>query len=118
MTEAPWLDCMDGFKVLDGTQKPEAIYRVCHDSSNWSAVLTDYVEGIDVPEAPFHYYDTQGLLVVNIIFLYQVWVMGTDEPLTVANLKRAGLTVARLRFPETKKVRISFSEFWPNHKNG
>jgi hypothetical protein len=93
---------------------PEVVYHVRHDRSDWSVALTDYVEGIDIPAAPFHYYDTQGLLVINITFLGEVWSVGTDEPLIVANLKRAALTVARLRFPETKKVRISFNEFWPN----
>ena len=85
-------------------------YLVEHDPSDWGVVLSDYwSEG----EVPYHYYEKEKLLVVNVIFVSQVWRMGTTEPLTLDNLQRAAGLVGRLHFKDLKKVRISFSEFWP-----
>jgi hypothetical protein len=85
-------------------------YLVEHDPSDWGVVLSDYwAEG----EVPYHYYEKEKLLVVNVIFVSQVWRMGTTEPLTLDNLQRAAGLVGRLHFKDLKKVRISFSEFWP-----
>ena len=85
-------------------------YLVGHDPSDWGVVLTGYWAERRVP---YHYYEKQKLLVVNVIFVSQVWEMGTTEPLTIDNLQRAAELVGRLHFKDLEKVRISFSEFWP-----
>ena len=85
-------------------------YLAEHDPSDFGVVLSDYwPEG----EVPYHYYAGQKLLVINVIFVGQVWRMGTTEPLTIDNLQRAAELVGRLHFHDLKKVRVSFSEFWP-----
>jgi hypothetical protein len=80
------------------------------DPEDFRAVLIDYLqEG----ETPFHYFEKQKLLVINVNFVSQVWAIGTTEPLTIDNIQKAAEVVGRLRFEGLEKVRISFSEFWP-----
>lgn len=82
-------------------------YLDMHDPSDWAACLCDYFQE---EFNSYRWYPKQKLLVINQTLLSDIWYTGTNEPLTYENLKRAAFRVARLRFPDVKNVRISFSE--------
>lgn len=82
-----------------------------HSSSDWAECMDGYLAEGSI-EAPYWFYEKEKLLVISINFLTNVWEMGATEPLTLENLERAAFKVARLRFPETRKVRIAFGETW------
>lgn len=75
--------------------------------SDWGVCLNGYMQE---EVRPFKWYAKQKLLVIKKNFLWSVWEMGTTEPLTLDNLDRAALHVARLGFPDAKKVRVAFDE--------
>ncbi len=94
---------------LKAIEEALAKYKQMHDPTDWGVAENPYYfEG----SKPYHWYAKQKLLVINKNFLDQVWMMGTDEPLSLENLERAAYLVAELGYPEVKTVRISFSEDW------
>ena len=56
MNDAPWLDCMDGFEVLDGTQKPVAANDLTPRQRQVLEAVLDLAKGgMDMEEVLFSY---------------------------------------------------------------
>lgn len=56
MTDAPWLDCMDGFEVSDGTQKPVAVNDLTPRQRQVLEAVLDLTKGgLDMEEVLFAY---------------------------------------------------------------
>ena len=56
MTDAPWLDCMDGFEASDGTQKPVAVNDLTPRQRQVLEAVLDLVKGgMNMEEVLFSY---------------------------------------------------------------
>ncbi len=93
-------------------QWPETTSSYSLDFNYWSEVMVDWY--YDAPyEVPFHFYKKQKLLVIDFSFLRQICNIDPTDSVPVESLGQMALEAARMRFPETKTVRISFGETWP-----
>ena len=92
--------------MTEDDKQVEYVYQF--DSSDFDVVMIDYYYDRC---CPFRWYPRQKLVVLTLGFIRQVWRIGSDEPLTIDNLERAALTVAKLRFKEAKQVRVCFEPY-------
>ncbi len=71
----------------------------------WSELMAEYWgEG----SCPYRWFERQRLLVINLSFLVQVWPC----EIRLSDLPEVALRVARVWYPEAKRVRVSFGEDW------
>jgi len=93
--------------MTEDDKQVEYVYQ--NDSSDFDVVMIDYYHD---GYCPFRWYPRQKLVVLTLNFIGQVWRIGSDEPLTIDNLERVALTVAKLRFEEAKQVRVCFEPYY------